>query len=97
MKKTLLALLLSGLTATAGAEIVVGVSVSSTGPGASLGVHIANAVALMPKTIGGEPVRYVVLDDASDPTAGAKHARRFATDDKVDVFAGDKRSLESSE
>ncbi len=88
MKKTLLALLLSGLTATAGAEIVVGVSVSSTGPGASLGVHIANAVALMPKTIGGEPVRYVVLDDASDPTAGAKHARRFATDDKVDVILG---------
>jgi branched-chain amino acid transport system substrate-binding protein len=88
MKKTLLALIVAGACASAAAEIVVGVSVSSTGPGASLGVHIANAVALMPKTMGGETVKYVVLDDASDPTVGAKHARRFASDDKVDVILG---------
>lgn len=70
------------------AQITIGVSVSATGPGASLGVPIQNTFALLPKTIGGEPVRYVILDDASDPTNGAKIARRFATEDKVDAIIG---------
>lgn len=70
------------------ADITIGVSVSATGPGASLGVPIQNTFALLPKSIGGEAVKYVILDDASDPTAGAKNARRFATEDKVDVIIG---------
>src|SRR6478672_8812133 len=88
MTKKLLGLLLVVASMTAGAEVVVGVSVSATGPGASLGVHVQKAVALFPKMIGGEAVRYVILDDASDPTAGAKNARRFATEDNVDVIIG---------
>ena len=83
-----LGLLLSLAATAASAEVVVGVSVSSTGPGASLGVHVAKAIALLPKTIGGEPVRYVVLDDTSDPTIGAKNVRRFAAEDKADVIIG---------
>jgi branched-chain amino acid transport system substrate-binding protein len=86
--KKLLCLLLSAASGVACAEIVIGVSVSTTGPGASLGVHIANTINILPKTIAGETVRYVVLDDTSDPTAGAKNARRFATDEKVDVIIG---------
>jgi branched-chain amino acid transport system substrate-binding protein len=88
MKKKLLPLLLALAAGAATAEVVVGVSVSMTGPGASLGVHVAKAVALFPKTIGGEAVRYVILDDTSDPTVGARNARRFATEDKVDVIIG---------
>jgi branched-chain amino acid transport system substrate-binding protein len=88
MKKKLLCALLAGASGTLFAEVVVGVSVSSTGPGASLGVQVANTIALLPKSIGGETVRYVVLDDASDPTAGAKNARRFASEDNVDVILG---------
>jgi branched-chain amino acid transport system substrate-binding protein len=90
MKKfSLLSLLLFvGMTGTALAEVVIGVSVSATGPGASLGVPIRNAVSLMPKTMGGQPVRYVVLDDTSDATAGAKNANRFVTEDKVDIIIG---------
>ncbi len=88
MKKKLSILLLALASSTAGAEVVVGVSVSTTGPGASLGVHVQKAIALFPKTVGGEPVRYVVLDDTSDPTVGARNARRFATEDKVDVIIG---------
>lgn len=88
MKKTLICLLLAGASSTLCAEVLVGVSVSATGSGASLGVHVANAVALLPKTIAGEPVRYVILDDASDPTVGAKNARKFVSDDKVDVIIG---------
>ena len=86
--KTWLGVVLALAATAAGAEVVVGVSVSSTGPGASLGVHVAKAIALLPKTIGGEPVRYVVLDDTSDPTIGAKNARRFAVEDKADVIIG---------
>jgi branched-chain amino acid transport system substrate-binding protein len=88
MTKTLLCLLVAGASGAAFADVVIGVSVSSTGPGASLGVHVANTIALLPKSIGGETVRYVVLDDASDPTAGAKNARRFATEDNVDIIVG---------
>ncbi|MFN0301360.1 MAG: ABC transporter substrate-binding protein [Burkholderiales bacterium] len=70
------------------AEITIGVSVGSTGPGASLGVHYRNAFQLMPKTLGGEPVRYIVLDDASDPTNAAKNARKLVSEDKVDALMG---------
>ena len=41
---------------TASAEITVGVSLGTTGPGASLGIPYKNAFQLMPKTLGGEPV-----------------------------------------
>lgn len=70
------------------AEITVGVSTSTTGPGTSLGVPVSNSFALLPKTIGAEAVRYILLDDASDPTTGAKVVNRFATEEKVDVIIG---------
>ncbi len=70
------------------AEVTVGVSLGITGPGASLGVHYRNAFQLMPKTLGKEPVRYIILDDASDPTNAAKNARKLVTEDKVDVLMG---------
>jgi branched-chain amino acid transport system substrate-binding protein len=88
VKKTLLCLALAGASGALWANIVVGVSASTTGPGASLGLPISNTVAILPKTMGGQPVRYVMLDDASDPTAGTKIVRRFATDDRVDVIIG---------
>ena len=88
MTRKLLGLLLMLASSMGCAEVVVGVSVSATGPGASLGVHVSKAIALLPKTIGGEAVRYVVLDDTSDPTIGAKNARRFAVEDNVDVIIG---------
>ena len=73
---------------TALADITVGVSVSMTGPGASLGQPISNTFALLPKSIGSEAVRYLLMDDASDPTSGAKVINRFATEEKVDVIIG---------
>jgi branched-chain amino acid transport system substrate-binding protein len=91
MKMKLIALTaaLAGLAAPAvQAEITVGVSLGITGPGASLGVHYRNAFQLMPKTLGGEPVRYIILDDASDPTNAAKNARKLVTEDKVDALMG---------
>jgi branched-chain amino acid transport system substrate-binding protein len=81
--------LATALTAgAASAEITIGVSLGATGPGASLGIHYKNAYTLMPKTLGGEPVRYIILDDASDPTNAAKNARKLVSEDKVDALMG---------
>jgi branched-chain amino acid transport system substrate-binding protein len=86
MKLAMLVLL--GWAGAALADIIVGVSVSMTGPGASLGLPISNSFSLLPKAIGAETVRYILVDDASDPTTGAKVVNRFATEDKVDVIIG---------
>lgn len=78
-------LLAAGL---AHAEVTVGVSISSTGPSASLGIPQKNTMPFLPETIGGEKIRYILMDDASDPTQGTKVARRFVTEDKVDIILG---------
>ena len=91
IRKTCSAFAIAAVAASAGvaqAEITVGVSLGSTGPGASLGIHYRNAFQLIPKTLGGEPVRYIILDDASDPTNAAKNARKLVSEDKVDVLMG---------
>ncbi len=70
------------------AEVTVGVTLGATGPGASLGIHYKNAFQLMPKTLGGEPVKYIILEDGSDATNAGKNARKLVTEDKVDVLMG---------
>src|SRR6187455_1673888 len=80
-----------GLAAAASlvqADINVGVTVSATGPAASLGIPEKNTIALMPQTIGGQKVNYIVLDDASDTTTAVANARKLITENKVDVLLG---------
>jgi branched-chain amino acid transport system substrate-binding protein len=69
-------------------DIKVGVTVSATGPAASLGIPERNTFALMPTTIGGRKVQYIVLDDASDTTSAVKNTRKLISEDKVDVVVG---------
>ncbi|AVO49083.1 branched-chain amino acid ABC transporter substrate-binding protein [Melaminivora suipulveris] len=92
MKKTCIALALAaaGLLAgtTALADINVGVTVSATGPAASLGIPEKNTIALMPRTIGGEKINYIVLDDASDTTNGVSNTRKLISENKVDIMLG---------
>ena len=71
---------------SAWADITIGVSVSATGPAASLGIPEKNTFALLPLTLGGEKVRYIVLDDATDPSAAVKNARKLTSEDKVDAL-----------
>lgn len=73
---------------SAWADITIGVSVSATGPAASLGIPEKNTFALLPQTVGGEKVRYIVLDDATDPSTAVKNARKFTGEDKVDAIIG---------
>ena len=75
-------------TPLAWADINVGVTVSATGPAASLGIPEKNTIALMPKTIAGQKVNYIVLDDASDTSAATSNARKLITEHKVDVILG---------
>ncbi len=70
------------------ADINVGVTVSSTGPAASLGIPEKNTIALMPTTIAGQKVNYIVLDDASDTTKAVANTRRLIAEDKVDIILG---------
>jgi branched-chain amino acid transport system substrate-binding protein len=92
IRRTLLAtatLALLGLGSVAAqAQIKVGVTVSATGPAASLGIPEKNTIALMPTKIGGKTVEYIVLDDASDTTKAVANTRRLITEDKVDIVLG---------
>jgi len=89
LKKTLFAAISLAFAATAAqADINVGVVVSATGPAASLGIPEKNTLALMPTTIAGEKIHYIVLDDASDTTTAVKNMRKLVSEDKVDVVIG---------
>lgn len=76
------------MTTVSLADITIGVTVSSTGPGAALGIPLKNSVELWPKEIDGEKINAIVLDDAGDPSIATTNARRFANDEKADVIIG---------
>jgi len=87
------ALLAAGLfamlaAAPALAQIKIGVTLSTTGPAGSLGIPEKNTIALLPKSIAGKTVEYVVLDDASDSSAAVVNTRRLISEDKVDAIIG---------
>lgn len=96
LKKTLfVALGLAFAAGAAHAQLKVGVTVSATGPAASLGIPERNTVELMPKEIAGQKVTYIVLDDASDTTSAVKNIRKLISEDKVDVVLGSTTSPNS--
>lgn len=88
IRKTLLAAAAALAASAALADVNIGVSLSLTGPGSGLGIPMQNQMKLWAPTIGGEKVNLVILDDASDPGKGVSNARRFVTDDKVDMIIG---------
>jgi len=75
-------------SALAQADVNVGVTLSATGPAASLGIPEKNTIALLPKTMGGQKINYIVLDDASDTTAAVNNTRKLIAENKVDVIVG---------
>ncbi|MBX3635756.1 MAG: ABC transporter substrate-binding protein [Rubrivivax sp.] len=76
------------LATTAFADVNIGVTLSLTGPASGLGIPVGNQFKLFPKEIAGEKINLIVLDDASDPGKGVTNARRFVTQDKVDIIFG---------
>src|SRR5437588_10865382 len=80
---------LPGLSAMAQTnEIVIGITVTTTGPAAALGIPERNALDFVPKEIGGVPLKLIVLDDGGDATTATTNARRFVTESKADVIMG---------
>jgi branched-chain amino acid transport system substrate-binding protein len=77
------------------ADINVGVTLSATGPAASLGIPEKNTIALLPQAIAGQKINYIVLDDASDTTKAVSNTRKLITEDKVDVVLGSTTSPNS--
>src|SRR6202165_173995 len=69
-------------------EIVIGITITTTGPGAALGIPERNALDFVVKEIGGVPLKVIVLDDGGDPTNATTNARRFVTESKADIIMG---------
>src|SRR6476646_11391901 len=92
MKKYLLSAAVAAVLALPGAalaqsnEIVIGIT--TTGPGAALGIPERNALDFVSKEIGGVPLKVIVLDDGGDPTNATTNARRFVTESKADIIMG---------
>lgn len=87
--KTLVAASIAALLAGAAqADINIGISLPLTGPTSALGIPIKNAIGMWPTSIGGQKLNVIILDDATDPANATKNARRFVTEDKVDILIG---------
>jgi branched-chain amino acid transport system substrate-binding protein len=83
-----LCLLLTLSLAAAAQDIVIGIDLSTTGPGASLGIPQKGALVFGPTSFAGHKVRYVVYDDGSDPTVAVQNFKRLINEDKVDLVIG---------
>jgi branched-chain amino acid transport system substrate-binding protein len=84
----LLALGLVGPLGASAQELRIGITISTTGPAAALGIPQKNSLPLWPTDIAGLPLKITQLDDAGDPTTATTNARRLITEDKVDVILG---------
>jgi branched-chain amino acid transport system substrate-binding protein len=69
-------------------EITIGITTTTTGPAAALGIPERNALEFVPKEIGGVPLKVIVLDDGGDPATATTNARRFVTESKADIIMG---------
>src|SRR5665213_855388 len=89
MRFAMLAATLAALLATAAhADITIGVTLSVTGPAASLGIPEKNTIEMLPQSIAGETIKWIVLDDASDTTKAVTNTRKLISEDKADVIIG---------
>ena len=93
MKQYLMPLILScfSICATmiapnASAEITVGVIVSATGGASSQGIPEKSVIDILPRTLAGEPAKYIILDDATDPSLAIKNARKLTSEERVDAL-----------
>src|SRR2546429_8603603 len=82
------ALALPGAALAQSNEIVIGITITTTGPAAALGIPERNALDFVAKEIAGVPLKVIVLDDGGDPTAATTNARRFVTESKADIIMG---------
>lgn len=75
-------------SAVSAQEITIGLTGTFTGPNAPNGIPYRNAAEVFPKKFGDTPVKWVLIDDGTDPTTAVKNTRKFVDEDKVDVILG---------
>lgn len=74
--------------------VLIGAAVSSTGNSGKAGEYQAQAYSLWEEQVNqrsgllGRPVKVLLYDDASEPTAGQKLYEKLISEDKVDLVLG---------
>ena len=74
--------------ASAQADINIGITLSLTGPGASLGLPTKNVIDLFPRQLDNHKINYIILDDGSDGTHSVRNFRRLVEENQVDAILG---------
>jgi branched-chain amino acid transport system substrate-binding protein len=73
------------------AEITVGFVTSQSGPASSIGVLYDKGMKAAQEyatAVGDEKVKFIQLDDSSDPSTATRNARKLVEENKVDLLIG---------
>ena len=85
------AALLSFISSGCAADLTVGFVTSLSGPGASIGIPYEKGILAgyaYADKVGDQKIKLIRLDDASDPSAATRNARKLVQEEKVDVLVG---------
>jgi branched-chain amino acid transport system substrate-binding protein len=69
-------------------DIKIGITISMTGPAASLGLPQQKSIALLPNELEGHKIQYLLLDDGSDTTKAVANTRKMIDETGVDAIIG---------
>lgn len=70
------------------AQIRIGLMVSATGPTSAIGIPQKNTGEILPRTIAGESVQYISLEDGGDATRAVQNAKKLIQEDHIDALIG---------
>jgi branched-chain amino acid transport system substrate-binding protein len=85
----ILALAALALAGPARADINIGVTLSATGPAASLGIPEKSTFDMLgAPVVAGQKINFIVLDDKSDTTEAVKNTHKFIAENAVDAIVG---------
>jgi branched-chain amino acid transport system substrate-binding protein len=79
------------MSASFAADIAVGFVTSLSGPGASIGIPYEKGIIAghaYADKVGDHNIKLIRLDDASDPSAATRNARKLVEEEKADVLIG---------
>lgn len=86
--RLLVAALALTLSATAAAQVKVGLMVSATGPTTAIGTPQKNTGDILPKKVGDVTVEYIQYEDGGDTTRGVQNVKKLIQENHVDAVIG---------
>jgi len=81
-------LLFAFTLAPASAQIRIGLMVSATGPTSAIGIPQKNTGDILPRTMGGQNVEYISLEDGGDATRAVQNVKKLIAENNVDAVIG---------